>query len=293
MYLVTGASGHFGQAALAHLLHSQGAHQPHHRRHPHARDKLASLKSKGVDVRAGDFDDEASLVKAFAGAKRLLLISTDDLTSPGKRQKQHEAAVRAAKAAGVEHIVYTSIQKADTSTVSFRARTSRHRDGHQGRGLQGLQPAPQQLVFREPVLRHSACAGLGHAVFSRRQRQGRPHRPRRSRPRGSGGTGVGQEREGDLHTDRCGRIHDRRTRSPDQQGHRQVARRGAGAARRPEAGHDRRRPAGGSGGRVRIVRRQHLQGRTRRCDGRLQDADRCCPQAFEDWLKANAKALAG
>ena len=34
----------------------------------------AQLAAKGVVVRAADFDDEDTLVKAFSGAKRLLLI---------------------------------------------------------------------------------------------------------------------------------------------------------------------------------------------------------------------------
>jgi NAD(P)H dehydrogenase (quinone) len=57
-------------------------------------------------VRQADFDDEASLVAAFAGVDRLLLISTDAI---GRRVPQHQAAVRAAVKAGVKHLVYTSM----------------------------------------------------------------------------------------------------------------------------------------------------------------------------------------
>src|SRR5690606_12647258 len=46
-----------------------------------------------------------ALPAAFAGAQRLLLVSTDGV---GTRLAQHKAAIQAAKAAGVKHIVYTS-----------------------------------------------------------------------------------------------------------------------------------------------------------------------------------------
>lgn len=119
MYLVTGASGHLGQATLTHLINTSKV--PANRiiavtRNP---DKLAAFKAQGVEVRAGSFDDEAGLAAAFKGAKRLLLISTDSLDAPGKRGEQHKAAIRAAEKAGVEHVLYTSLQKADTSAVSF------------------------------------------------------------------------------------------------------------------------------------------------------------------------------
>ena len=51
------------------------------------------------------FDDAASLASGFAGVDRVLIISTDGI---GKRVAQQTAAVAAAKAAGVKHIVYTS-----------------------------------------------------------------------------------------------------------------------------------------------------------------------------------------
>jgi NAD(P)H dehydrogenase (quinone) len=57
-------------------------------------------------VRAGDFDDPASLEAAFAGGERLLLISTSAL---GERVRQHGDAIDAAVAAGVRFVAYTSI----------------------------------------------------------------------------------------------------------------------------------------------------------------------------------------
>src|SRR5205085_893591 len=71
-------------------------------RHP---DALREVAARGADVRYGDFDDPASLPEAFAGARRMLLISTDAI---GRRVAQHRAAIEAAVAAGVGHVVYTS-----------------------------------------------------------------------------------------------------------------------------------------------------------------------------------------
>jgi NAD(P)H dehydrogenase (quinone) len=66
---------------------------------------LADLAELGVDVRYGDFDEPGSLSTAFAAGERILLISATDLE---RRIEQHRAAIRAAAAAGVGHVVYTS-----------------------------------------------------------------------------------------------------------------------------------------------------------------------------------------
>ena len=67
--------------------------------------KLADLAARGVEVRKMDFDDAAGLSAGFAGVDRVLIISTDGI---GRRVAQQSAAVAAAKAAGVKHVVYTS-----------------------------------------------------------------------------------------------------------------------------------------------------------------------------------------
>ncbi|MET3925485.1 NAD(P)H-binding protein [Devosia sp. 2618] len=100
--LVTGASGKFGRIAVEELL-ARGATKII----AGTRDtsKLADLAARGVEVRHLDFDDAASLPASFAGVDRVLVISTDGV---GKRVAQQTAAIAAAKAAGVKHIVYTS-----------------------------------------------------------------------------------------------------------------------------------------------------------------------------------------
>ena len=102
--IVSGASGQFGNAAAKMLLEQIPAEDLIvFSRSP---DKLAEFAEAGAHVRQGDFDDSASLVSAMEGGEKLLLIST---VRVGSRVEQHTAAVEAAKASGVRHVVYTSI----------------------------------------------------------------------------------------------------------------------------------------------------------------------------------------
>jgi NAD(P)H dehydrogenase (quinone) len=118
MYLVTGASGHLGQAVINHLLTTYKV--PANKIIATTREpqKLAALAAKGVTIRDANFDDEAHLTKAFAGATRLLLISTSSM-EPGLRLKQHVNAVKAAEKAGVGHVIYTSMPNPTSSAVLF------------------------------------------------------------------------------------------------------------------------------------------------------------------------------
>jgi NAD(P)H dehydrogenase (quinone) len=59
-----------------------------------------------VEVRYGDFDVPESLVEAFSGCDRVLLISS---MAVGRRVEQHRAALAAATAAGVQRVAYTSL----------------------------------------------------------------------------------------------------------------------------------------------------------------------------------------
>jgi NAD(P)H dehydrogenase (quinone) len=82
---------------------------------------LADLAARGVEVRRADFDDPAGLATAFAGAARALLVSTDKLDGPAPRLGQHQNAVRALAAAGVKHVVYTSMPSPVDSPVLIAA----------------------------------------------------------------------------------------------------------------------------------------------------------------------------
>lgn len=117
--LVTGASGHLGRLVIKHLIESNGVDPSRIVAASRDPSKLADLAAKGVNTVAADFEKPETLEKAFAGVGRLLLISTDALGPGGQRLAQHTAAVNAAKAAGVGHIIYTSMPNAEDSLVTF------------------------------------------------------------------------------------------------------------------------------------------------------------------------------
>jgi NAD(P)H dehydrogenase (quinone) len=105
--IVTGAAGTLGKLVIERLIALGAADRVVAvTRRPEG---LAELASRGVEVRAGDFDQPGSLSAAFAGVSRALVISTDSLDKPGHRVQQHETAFKALVASGAEHISYTSI----------------------------------------------------------------------------------------------------------------------------------------------------------------------------------------
>jgi NAD(P)H dehydrogenase (quinone) len=120
MILVTGATGNIGKSTIDFLL-KKGISSTNIVAMVRDEEKAVDLKSKGVVVRIGDYDNYNQLVTAFAGIEKLLLVSGSDIAN---RAKQHENAVKAAKEAGVKHILYTSFERkneTETSPISFVA----------------------------------------------------------------------------------------------------------------------------------------------------------------------------
>lgn len=101
--LVAGASGKLGRRTAELLLDTGAATELILvTRTPGA---VADLGARGCDVRFGDYSEPDSLPDAYAGAERMLLISASDIEV---RAEQHRAAISAAAAVGVRHVVYTS-----------------------------------------------------------------------------------------------------------------------------------------------------------------------------------------
>lgn len=112
--IVTGATGGLGRLTVETLL-EQGVPAGEIVATGRSTDRLKDLGGRGVQIRAADYADPASLRAAFAGATRLLLVSS---SVPGPhRVQQHCNAIEAAREAGAGLIAYTSIVNADTSTL--------------------------------------------------------------------------------------------------------------------------------------------------------------------------------
>ncbi len=114
MIVVTGASGQLGRLVIEELLNKTREPIVAAVRTP---DKVRDLVERGVEAREADYDRPETLDAAFAGADKLLLISSNAV---GKRFPQHKAVIDAAKKAGVARVAYTSILHADTSPLGLK-----------------------------------------------------------------------------------------------------------------------------------------------------------------------------
>jgi NAD(P)H dehydrogenase (quinone) len=115
--VVTGATGHLGRLIVESLLR-RGV--PADQIVALGRDvsKIAVLGDRGVVVQQADYNDLDSLRAAFAGAEKLMFVSGSEV---GQRLPQARNVIAAAKDAGVGLIAYTSILKADTTTMKLAA----------------------------------------------------------------------------------------------------------------------------------------------------------------------------
>ncbi|KAF2459843.1 hypothetical protein BDY21DRAFT_361743 [Lineolata rhizophorae] len=119
-FALTATTGKLSSSILSHILNSSllppsslilctSTGSP---THPH----LSAAVSRGAQVRRADYDDPASLEAAFAGVDRLILVSTpaialdfNEAPEGQGRERQHYAALEAARKVGVKHVYYTSL----------------------------------------------------------------------------------------------------------------------------------------------------------------------------------------
>ncbi|TIT01228.1 SDR family oxidoreductase [Mesorhizobium sp.] len=159
--LVTGASGQLGRGVIHHLLDTlkvPPAYVIATTRNP---ENLADLAARGIAVRAADFDDTASLATAFRGADSVLIISTGEIDLlHGKRLKQHENAVAAAKQAGVSHLLYTSMPNPEPGSPVLFA--GDHYGTEQAIKASGIP----YTIFRNGWYQENLFMSLPHAIAS-------------------------------------------------------------------------------------------------------------------------------
>jgi len=104
MILVTGANGHLGRSIINSLI-EKGVSANNIIGLVREEAKALDLMAKGIELRVGDYDWYTTLVKAFEGVERLILVSGRDLAT---RIEQHDNVITAAKEVGVKHLLYTS-----------------------------------------------------------------------------------------------------------------------------------------------------------------------------------------
>lgn len=157
MILVTGATGHLGRQTVEFLLGRVPAKEVAVLvRDPAAVDQLAA---QGVDVRVGDYRDQASLEKAFAGIDKLLLISAPAFSDV---VTQHLNVVKAAMNAGVRHVHYTSTQRRAGSPARISQVTQWDERTQAALGESGLAVT----LLRYPLYLDALPAMLGADVLA-------------------------------------------------------------------------------------------------------------------------------
>lgn len=112
--MVTGASGELGRLVVRSLLAEKvpGAQIVAAVRSP---EKAEEFALQGVQVRQANYADSASLDAAFEGASKVLLISSSNLD--GGRLAEHRNVIAAAQRCHVQHLLYTSIPRAESSPL--------------------------------------------------------------------------------------------------------------------------------------------------------------------------------
>ncbi|RWQ23369.1 SDR family oxidoreductase [Mesorhizobium sp.] len=158
--LVTGASGQLGRGVVDHLLDTLKVPPARIIAASRSPENLAELAARGVIIRQADFDDTASLVEAFKGADRILIVSTGELDLGGKRLKQHENAVAAARQAGVSHLLYTSMPNPEPGSPVLFA--GDHYGTEQAIKASGIA----YTIFRNGWYQENLFMSLPHAIAS-------------------------------------------------------------------------------------------------------------------------------
>lgn len=128
MILVTGATGYLGNAAIQSLL-EKGVPANEITALVRDKNKAVNLSEQGVQLRAGNYNDYDSLVKALEGVDKLFMISSNDVTED--ILSQHKNVINAARENSIQHIVYTSQEVDDTTTaIPFVIQIHRTTDAH-------------------------------------------------------------------------------------------------------------------------------------------------------------------
>lgn len=155
MIAITGATGQLGHQVIDHLL-NQGVPADQIIAVDRESPAAAKLVAKGVEIRFADYNQPETLLTAFAGADKVLLISSP-AGADDTRITQHQGAIDAAIACGVTLFAYTSVTHAPTNTMGL---APVHRATEQAIAVSGL-PA---VILRNGWYAENHTLALRNAV---------------------------------------------------------------------------------------------------------------------------------
>lgn len=157
MIAVTGATGQLGRLVIEALLKKVPAAEIIAAvRSPEKAKDIAAL---GVQVRKADYSHPDTLVSAFSGVEKVLLISSSEV---GAREAQHKSVIAAAKEAGVSLLAYTSLLHADTTPLGLG---SEHRSTEQALIASGVPFAILRNGWYTENYAASIAPAVAHGAF--------------------------------------------------------------------------------------------------------------------------------
>ena len=161
---VSGASGNLGGAVVKYLLEGSNEHSiVAISRSPE------KINLEGVEARFGDYNQPSSLSEAYNGLDRLLLIPSMDT---GRRPEQNIAAIDAAVAAGVSHIVLMSsvgarnVEKTNMAAEHFASEQYLMKKANQWSILRMSYYAEYLIDEAKMSLEHGVLTGLTESKVS-------------------------------------------------------------------------------------------------------------------------------
>jgi uncharacterized protein YbjT (DUF2867 family) len=161
--LVTGATGQQGGAVVRALI-ARGHRVKAISRRPES-DGAKRLAAAGVEVVAGNLDDGASVAAAAEGVDAMFLMGNSYEAGTDAETRQGIAAADAAKAAGIGHLIYSSVADAHKKTGIPHFDSKYLVEKHiAGLGMPYTISAP--VAFMENTVAPWAIDGLRQGVYA-------------------------------------------------------------------------------------------------------------------------------
>ncbi|ARM88884.1 NmrA-like family protein [Rhizobium sp. CIAT894] len=161
--LVTGATGQQGGAVVRALI-ARGHHVKAISRKPDS-EGAKRLAAAGVEVAAGDLNDGASVERAAEGFDTMFLMGDSYESGTEAETRQGITVANAAKAAGIVHLIYSSVADADKKTGIPHFDSKYLVEKHiAGLGIPYTISAP--VAFMENTVAPWAIDGLRQGVYA-------------------------------------------------------------------------------------------------------------------------------